>query len=186
MKKFFKTAGATVLMGAMLIGITGCKVGALEPSEEIMQTILDADFKDLDEYLDEDDDLYDEQLDLLKEMEGEGLDWDDLFEDATFKYQTNSLKQKGDSTSLTFDIDLDGDDYEFEITLVEDDGEFYIKDNEKFLVSVMELYFDAMSDSGNSKQKSQVKSLMEYYDTKKPAKLAQMVYDFEVGNSSNK
>lgn len=175
MKKLGKILTSLVIVLSMALSMTGCAIKEVkETGDEIMNMAFNQKSK-ITKYLDEDDDDFDAQcifIDELFDLMDDTLSLD--YSDTEFKMNKVNVTKK--SATIVYNVTIEDYDAEFEFDLVQDGDDWIIADNEQFIVALLDFVFQSAYEEGNKSDKEFIEDGLEYFDIKKPEKLADKTY----------
>ena len=162
-KNIAKVTVSVALLGAMSLSMTGCDISDVgKTGKEIMGGVFDLD-KDVSDFLNEDDDDYDFQVEYFEDMlevfeDSLDLKFDDI------KANKTNINVKNKKATVNYSYPIEGEVFEFELNLVKDGDDWVIDDNEEFIVDVADLYFEIIDEVGSKSQKKAIKEFCEEAD----------------------
>lgn len=196
MKNTVKTFGSIILTASMIIGMTGCSAlkalgksakAALKMTQDITEGIQKGKASKITDYLDEDDDDYDAQCEMIESF-NDALDeeLDFSMDDYDFEVKKLNSNSKNGEGTAEFVFEIDGEEYEFSFDYEVDGEDVYIADNEEFIVDYFTLFFDVMEDLDEDELNDFLEEGYQKMGVTKNSKLAQETYDSGIEFFSNK
>ncbi|MCQ2467778.1 MAG: hypothetical protein MJ166_09695 [Clostridia bacterium] len=177
MKKLVKLATSLVLIGSMVLSMTGCAITDVKnKGNEIMDNVFALKASKVTKCFNEDDDDYDAQVEMFEDLSDDFENELEIgFEDV--KANKTSININNDDATIEYVFPIEDEEYEFTLELTKDGDDWVIADNEEFMVSVWNLYFEVTMDAGSKSQKQLVEDLMDEVGVSKVGKLGQAFYD---------
>lgn len=177
MKKAIKAIGALTLTMSLLFGMTGCAITDVKnKGEEIMENVFAFKGSKITKALNEDEDDYEMMSDFI-EMFTEFFEEDVGIEIDETKITSTKLNVNNDDATIEYVIDVDDEEFEFELELTKEDDEWVIADGESFIKDLMTFYLEVGLENGSKDTKNEIKNQMDIYDVSKPDKLASELYN---------
>lgn len=181
MKNLVKVLGSVILTASMLLSMTGCSMmkemrEARVVGDEIMEYAFDLKGSKLAKYFNEDDDLYDYQVEMI-EATTEDFDTANIeFKD--MKSNKTHIDYKNGVATIDYAFPIKGGDtYEFQLVLEKDGDDWVIEDNEEFIVNYVNFVMEIYYEEGDKDDREFIEEVMDAYGVSKVSKIGQAYYD---------
>lgn len=179
MKKNIKIVTALILIMSMLLSLTSCvSTDVKTAGKEIMDNLFEGKISKVEKALDRSDDDYELHCAILETFfeyyNEDALDF--LFDDYV-EFKKEDVKVKGDKGSIDYVLEIQGEEYDFELNLKYKGKNWKIRDNEEFIKSVFELILVVGVEEGNDLFQDVYSASAYVEGTSDPVKLAKKTYD---------
>lgn len=186
MRKLSKSVVAISLVTSMLFSMTSCvSSDAKDSGKDLIENFFDQKFKKVASYLDEDDKDYDAQYLFVTEGFEEFVgDADEVFEDGV-EFKKEKVKVSDKKAAISYELEIQDEFYEYELTLVQDGKKWILEDNEDFIVNTMVLFVEVAIDNGDKEFKKAINDFMKEQDLDDIEEYAQWFYDLRIDQYKN-
>lgn len=151
MKNLIKVTLASAVIGAMAIVSTGC-LGIpglsgfgggskyVDETDDIIEDCMNFKTKQLAKHLNEDDDNFDNNEEILETALSnlsDYVDYGDFMEDV--KCTGKNIDVDDDELDITYTFEFNDEEFELSFKMIDDDGELIFEDNKDFIISYLDL-----------------------------------------------
>lgn len=168
----------TMLVLMLALCITSCaKDEAREAGDSIVEKTIEGKVKKIEKDLDKDDDDYDAQCNMVNSIYTISFNKDFVFEDLDYEIKKADVKISGDDAFISYELDIESEDYGYSLNLTKDDDKWVIADNREYLINTLALWFEVLLEEGDSLTKDNIEDWMDEGDYDDFYELAEDKYD---------
>lgn len=177
MKKILKRSLLLMLVMMLVMCMTSCGNDEIKSAgEEIVNNTLAAKDKKIVKVFNEDDDDYDINVELVQS----------LFESFSDEVKVSKLKPEitkakvdasKDAASIDYTIDINDEEYSYELALTKDGDNWIISDNYDYMINTIELYIEIILEEGDDSEAEDIEDMMDEMDFDDYFELAEYMYD---------
>lgn len=180
MKKIVRLVGSSVLAGSMLLGMTGCALTDVKNAgTEIMSNSLNFKGSKVTKYFNEDDDDYDVQCELFEQYMDNMAEFLDMDYDEVV-VKSYHIDVKNNDATIEYVYEIEDETFEYELNLTKDGDDWVIEDNEEFITSTWQLYFEIADEISGKSVRSELEDMKDYYGCDDYEELAEAFYDYSM------
>lgn len=180
MKKHFKVATSLLLVFSMVMSLSSCvSTDVKTAGKEIMDNLFDGKTEKVLKAMDKKDDDFEAQT-YAFELFFEDYDEDllDFLYDDDVVFSKEKVSVKDDEGTISYVLEIAGEEYDFELNLVNSGKTWKIENNADFIVSVFDLIYTVGEEEGSKDFDAMANWYKSVTGASKVSKLGSATYDY--------